>query len=93
VEPIRIDRFRSIHQYGHVTLTAELSYLPTADWGRLCESHFARYLEGFGERPSLVDSTIVVATTTGGLATSQMALQAVVTATNQRCVDALVELS
>jgi hypothetical protein len=93
VEPIRIDRFRSIHQYGRVTLSAELSRRPTPAWGQLCQANFARYFEGFGEQPALVDTTIVVATTMGGLATSQMALEAVVDATNHRCLDRLVQSS
>jgi hypothetical protein len=93
LEPIRIDRFRSIHQYGRVTLSAELSTQPTPGWSDLCQSSFARYFEGFGEQPALVDATIVVATTMGGLAISQMALEAVVNATNQRCFDDLVQSS
>jgi hypothetical protein len=91
LEPIRIDRFRSTHQYGRVTLTAELSARPTPAWRLACEPNFARYFKGFGELPALVGDTIVVATTTAGLVTSQMALDAVVDATNGRCLDALVE--
>jgi hypothetical protein len=93
LEPIRIDRFRSTHQYGRVTLTAELSSRPTPGWSRLCEANFARYFEGFGEQPALVDASIFVATTTDGLVTSQMALETVVDATNQRCSDGLVDAS
>ncbi len=93
LEPIRIDRFRSIHQYGRVTLSAELSPRPTIGWSELCQANFARYFEGFGEQPALIDGTIVVATTMGGLAISQMALEAVVDATNARCLDELVQSS
>ena len=89
MEPIRIDRFQSVHQQGRVTLTAELSGRPTPRWCRLCTANFNRYYEAFGEQPALIDATVVVATTTEGLATSQMALQAVVSATNAQCFDAV----
>jgi hypothetical protein len=87
--PIRIERFRSVHQQGRVTLTAELSARPTSHWSRLSDAAFNRYFEAFGEQPSLIDATVVVATTTQGLATSQMALQAVVSATNDRSFEAV----
>ena len=89
MEPIRIDRFRSVHQQGRDTLTAELSDRPTSRWSHLCGAGFTRYCEAFGGQPTLVDATVVVATTPEGLATSQMALQAVVSATNERCFDAV----
>jgi hypothetical protein len=89
LEPIRIDRFRSVHQQGRVTLTAELSDRPTSRWSHLCVANFNRYYEAFGEQPALVDATVVVATTPEGLATSQMALQTVVRATNDRCFEAV----
>ena len=90
MEPIRIDRFRSVHHDGRVTLTAELSSQPTPHWRRLCDSNFTRYYEAFGEQPALVGATVVVATSTGGLGTSQMALESVVKATNERCFGGLV---
>lgn len=86
--PIRIDRFRSVHQQGSVTLTAELSGRPTPRWCRLCTANFERYYEAFGEQPALIEATVVVPTTTEALATSQMALQAVVSATNERWFEA-----
>jgi hypothetical protein len=89
LEPIRIDRFQSVHQQGRVTLTAELSGRPTPHWCRLCTANFNRYYEAFGEQPVLIDATIVVETSTEGLATSQMALEAVVSATNERCFEAV----
>lgn len=89
MEPIRIDRFQSVHQQGRVTLTAELSARPTPRWCHLCGAGFTRYYQAFGEQPTLVDATVVVATTPEGLATSQTALQAVVSATNERCFDAV----
>jgi hypothetical protein len=89
LEPIRIERFQSVHQQGRVTLTAELSGRPTSRWCRLCIANLDRYHEAFGEQPELIDATFVVATTTEGLATSQMALEAVVSATNERCFDAV----
>ena len=56
-------------------MTAELSGRPSSRWCRLCAANFNRYYEAFGEQPTLIDATVVVATTTEGLATSQMALQ------------------
>jgi hypothetical protein len=93
LDSILIDRFRSVHHHGRVTLCADLSSRPTPRWVRLCGANFTRYLEGFGELPSLVKSTIVVATTPRNMAESEMALQAVVDATNKSCVDGLVESS
>jgi len=90
MEAIRIDRFRSVHQLGRVTLIAELSTEPSPHWRHLCDSNFTRYYEAFGEQPALVDTSVVVATTTQGLATSQMALESVVAATNERCFEGLV---
>ena len=89
MESIRIDRFRSVHQDGRVTLTAELSARPTPHWSRLCASNFTRYYEAFGEQPALVDATVVVATSIDGLGTSQMALESVVRVTNERCYEGL----
>jgi hypothetical protein len=84
LEPIEIVRFRSVHERGQVTLTAELSARPSAGWALLSDAGFDRYQSGFGERPVLAGSSVVVATTSRGLAASQEALRAVVAATNQR---------
>jgi hypothetical protein len=71
-------------------LTAELSSRPSPRWARLCDSNFTRYYGAFGEQPALVGATMVVATSMGGLGTSQMALESVVRVTNERCFEDLV---